>query len=426
MTTPPKIVLLCSAHPICKPYLPDSFQIESTQKLPKQIQADLLVWEADPATLDWENFSLSCQTLPTLLYLKKADMASAVRAMHAGARDVLSGADLKQLAARILAVLPPSPPSARSALIGRGPLTLRMVNQAEMVAASASANVLLLGESGTGKNLLAHYIHQNSPRAQHPYVTITCTAMPGELIESELFGHEKGAFTDARGSKKGLCEVADGGTLFLDEIGDMPLALQAKLLGFIESRCFRRVGGTREISVDLRIIAATNRELKKEIHEGRFREDLYFRLNVFSIDLPPLRSRLEDLNDLTSAFILRYNKAMNKQVSGISKVVSDAMRAYPWPGNIRELQNMMERAMILAGDSQLSPACFPGDLFGDGTHPKEDPFILPGKGIELDKLERSLIRQALEMTNWNTTRAARLLGLTRDQMRYRTKHHGLA
>jgi len=311
-------------------------------------------------------------------------------------------------------------------LIGKSPSMQSVISQAKMVAAAETANVLLLGESGTGKNLITEVIHNLSPRKNEPFVTITCTAMPGHLIESELFGYEQGAFTDAKTSKKGLCEVADGGTLFLDEIGDMPLELQAKLLGFIESHSFRRIGGTRNINVDLRIIAATNKDLKKEIHDGRFREDLFYRLNVFQIALPPLRNRQDDIPLLTQFFIDKFNRKLNKGVTRAADNVVAAMKRYAWPGNIREFQNMIERSMILAEHGELTTADFPPDLFGDAASQEMNDFILPPEGIQFEDMERSLVRQALERTNWNQTRAARLLGFTRDQMRYRVKQFGFS
>lgn len=311
-------------------------------------------------------------------------------------------------------------------LIGKSPLMQNVISQAKMVAAAETANVLLLGESGTGKNLISEVIHNLSPRSEEPFVTVTCTAMPGHLIESELFGYEQGAFTDAKSSKKGLCEVANGGTLFLDEIGDMPLELQAKLLGFIESQTFRRIGGTRNIRVNLRIIAATNKDLKKEIHEGRFREDLYYRLNVFQIALPPLRNRQDDIPLLVQFFIDRFNRKLNKNIAKAADNVITAMKRYAWPGNIREFQNMIERSMILAESGELTTSNFPPDLFGGKTEQEMSEFILPPEGIQFEEMERSLVRQALERTNWNQTRAARLLGFTRDQMRYRVKQFGFS
>lgn len=311
------------------------------------------------------------------------------------------------------------------AIIGKSAPITRVIDMIDMVAQTDMANVLLLGESGTGKNLVAEAIHTHSPRAKHPFVTVTCTAMPGNLIESELFGHEKGAFTDAKAQKKGLCEVADGGTLFLDEIGDIPLPLQAKLLGFLETQTFRRIGGTKDIKVNVRIVAATNRSLKDEIKNKTFREDLYYRLNVSRIELPPLRDRSEDVPLLTDHFIKSLNKKLNKEVEGVSDQVRQAMQAYPWPGNIRELKNTLERAMIFAREKKLGKSDFPMEVFlgpdGDAHH----TFVLPPEGLDFEQLERSLVLQALERANGNQAKAGRLLNFTRDQMRYRVKQYGL-
>ena len=310
-------------------------------------------------------------------------------------------------------------------VVGKGPQISRVLDMIEMVAQTDMANVLLLGESGTGKNLIAEAIHYHSPRADRPFVTVTCTAMPGDLIESELFGFEKGSFTDARNLKKGLCEVANGGTLFLDEIGDIPLNLQAKLLGFLESQTFRRIGGTQDIQVSLRIVAATNRDLKAEIKQKNFREDLFYRLNVSRIELPPLRGRPEDIPLLVRHFINGLNSKLNKEVSGVSELVIKAMQKYAWPGNIRELKNMLERSMIFARNKELSKSDFPVELFLGPEGDQEHPFPLPAEGINFEVLERSLVLQALERAGGNQAKAGRLLNFTRDQMRYRVKQFGL-
>ena len=312
-------------------------------------------------------------------------------------------------------------------VVGASPRLRQVVEQARIVAETDHTNILLLGESGTGKNLLAEAIHSHSPRRDRAFVTVTCTAMPGELIESELFGHEQGAFTDAKTGKKGLCEVADGGTLFLDEIGDLPLGLQAKLLGFLENRSFRRVGGTRDLTVDVRIIAATNKNLRQEVREKQFREDLFYRLNVSSIELPPLRDRVDDLQHLVSRFIDTLNTKLGKEIERVSDTVMSAMKAYPWPGNIRELHNMLERSMIFAKGNELSRRDFPLELFfGPESGEENEVLVLPPEGLDFEKLERSLVKQALERAGGNQAKAGRLLNFTRDQMRYRVKQFGLS
>jgi two-component system response regulator AtoC len=285
------------------------------------------------------------------------------------------------------------------------------------VAASPASTVLLTGESGTGKDLAAKVLHYASARASRPFMNITCSALPDTILESELFGHERGAFTDARTQKRGLLESADGGTVFLDEIGEMAPALQAKLLRFLEDKTFKRVGGVADIHVDVRVIAATNRHLEDEVKKGRFREDLYYRLNVLPIVLPPLRSRTDDIPALVHYFVDAYNTEFRKRVRGVSDEAMRLLKSYGWPGNIRELRNAVERAMLLAEGEQLTADHFPVATSAGAR--LTEAVELPPTGIDLEQLERSLVVQALERSGWNQTRAAGLLGLNRDQIRYR-------
>jgi two-component system, NtrC family, response regulator AtoC len=285
------------------------------------------------------------------------------------------------------------------------------------VAASPASTVLLTGESGTGKDLAAKVLHYASARAARPFMNITCSALPDTILESELFGHERGAFTDARTQKRGLLESADGGTVFLDEIGEMAPQLQAKLLRFLEDKTFKRVGGVVDIRVDVRVVAATNRQLEDEVKKGRFREDLYYRLNVLPIVLPPLRSRADDIPALVHYFVDAYNTEFRKRVRGVTAEAMSVLKSYGWPGNIRELRNAVERAMLLADGEQLTADHFPV-ASGAGARLTE-AVELPPTGIDLEQLERSLVVQALERSGWNQTRAAVLLGLNRDQIRYR-------
>jgi transcriptional regulator with GAF, ATPase, and Fis domain len=277
--------------------------------------------------------------------------------------------------------------------------------------------VLLMGESGTGKDLAAKVLHYNSDRASKPFMNITCSALPEALLESELFGHERGAFTDARQQKRGLLEMADGGTVFLDEIGEMVPALQGKLLRFLEEKAFKRVGGSADITVDVRVVAATNRHLEEEVRQGRFREDLFYRLNVLPIPLPPLRDRLDDIPLLVTFYIDSFNKEFRRRVRGVSADGLERLRRYSWPGNVRELRNAVERAMLL-GEGDVLEA---GDFTLGSAAPMADAdrVSLPEGGMKLEDLERSLVVQALERTGWNQTRAAALLGVNRDQIRYR-------
>jgi DNA-binding NtrC family response regulator len=285
------------------------------------------------------------------------------------------------------------------------------------VAASPASTVLLTGESGTGKDLAAKVLHYASDRAAHPFMNITCSAIPEQILESELFGHERGAFTDARQQKRGLLESADGGTVFLDEIGEMAAGLQAKLLRFLEEKTFKRVGGVADIRVDVRVVAATNRLLEDEVKKGRFREDLYYRLNVLPIVLPPLRARSDDIPALVHYFIDAYNTEFRKRVRSVASDTMHRLQTYGWPGNIRELRNAVERAMLLADRSELTAADFPV-VSGAGVRLTE-AVELPPAGVDLEQLEHSLVVQALERSGWNQTKAATLLGLNRDQIRYR-------
>ncbi len=310
-------------------------------------------------------------------------------------------------------------------LVGR---SFAMKKTAELVLRLAlrgtPTNVLIRGESGTGKDVVAHAIHARGPRHGRPFLAVNCTALPEMLVESELFGHEAGAFTDAREPKKGLFELADNGTIFLDEIGDMPRAAQAKLLGFLESHSFRRVGGVRDTEVDVQVIAATNRDLETAVSRGDFREDLYYRLNVVSIELPPLRERPEDIAPLAAHFLEILCREMRQPPRAISPPAMAALEAYPWPGNGRQLRNVLERIALLEDDGTVQLEQLPPEILGSST-PSGHAFVLPAAGVSLDDLERELICQALERAGGNKTSAARLLGLSRDTLRYRLEKYGL-
>ena len=289
----------------------------------------------------------------------------------------------------------------------------------QKIAGSPASTVLLTGESGTGKDLAAKVIHYASDRSSKPFMNITCSALPEALMESELFGHERGAFTGADRQKLGLLESADGGTVFLDEIGEMVPGLQAKVLRFLEEKSFKRVGGSVDQHVDVRVVAATNRKLETEVREGRFREDLYYRLNVLRIELPPLRAKPADIPMLTNYYIDTYNREFRKRVRGVESSAMDALKTYGWPGNVRELRNVVERAMLLADGTTLTTADFP--VASRGQVRLSEQVDLPAGGVDLEQLERSLVVQALERSGWNQTKAAGMLGLNRDQIRYRVE-----
>src|SRR5262245_21285209 len=315
-------------------------------------------------------------------------------------------------------------------IIGQSPAIREMSAMAQKVAESEVSSVLLQGESGTGKDLVAKAIHYHSNRAEGPFVAINCAAIPATLIESELFGYEKGAFTDAKARKEGMFEQAEGGTLLLDEIGELELSLQAKLLRVLEEGAFRRVGGLKDIPFDARIIAASNRDLKRESEAGRFRLDLYYRLSVIQIDIPSLRERGDDVLLLTEHYIQSFGERLRKRVTGINSEVADAFRHYGWPGNVRELRNVIERAMILEDEEVITMKYIPRAVsggpaaaehfHGDGSG-RAERFQLPPGGVSLDEVEMSLVRQAIERSGGNQTRAAEMLGISRDQLRYRLK-----
>jgi DNA-binding NtrC family response regulator len=307
-------------------------------------------------------------------------------------------------------------PYSLDRIIGRSPPMLAIKDLITRVAVSPASTVLVTGESGTGKDLVAKAIHYASGRAAKPFMNITCSALPETLLESELFGHERGAFTGADRQKHGLFETAEGGTVFLDEIGEMSAPLQARLLRVLEEKSFKRVGGTADLHVDVRVIAATNRQLEEEVRRQRFREDLYYRLNVLPIALPPLRARVEDIPLLAEYYVDAFNREFRKNVQAIVPEVMKRLQAYHWPGNVRELRNAIERALLLVDGPVLTVDCFPL-LAGGGA--LTEGIALPAEGVQLEALERSLVVQALERSGWNQTRAAALLGVNRDQIRYR-------
>jgi len=294
------------------------------------------------------------------------------------------------------------------------------------IAQSDASTVLIQGESGTGKELVAKAIHYESARADKPFMAINCAAMPETLLESELMGHEKGSFTDAKVQKKGLFEVADGGTIFLDEIGDMELGMQAKLLRVLEERTIRRIGGTRDIPVDVRIVSATNKDLLRAIEEREFRSDLYYRIQVIPIYLPPLRERKEDIVPLVTHFINHYNREFGKGVGGVSKMAEKFLVEYGWPGNTRELKNVIERAIILESEETLLLEHLPQEIVAKTGGSASGPvsFRLPPEGIDIEDVERELIRQALEISEGNQSKAAKKLNLGIDAFRYRMKKFG--
>ncbi len=291
--------------------------------------------------------------------------------------------------------------------------------------AKSNATVLIRGESGTGKELMARAIHKNSLRLNQIFQAVNCAAINENLLESELFGHEKGSFTGAVGEKLGLFEVADGGTLFLDEIGELDISLQAKILRALQEKQIRRVGGTKEINVDVRVVAATNRDLLKMSQEGSFREDLYYRLNVLSLEIPPLRERRSDIPVLIGYFVKKHTRNTKREIS-IEKDARKLLENYAYPGNVRQLESALERAILLCENNTITTEDLPPEMLQGTTHASADElFKLPAEGVNFEDVERSLIMQAMERTDNNITKSAKLLGLTFRTLQYRLEKFGI-
>jgi len=301
----------------------------------------------------------------------------------------------------------------------------RLLEAEQTLGDGAPPAVLITGETGTGKEVLARAIHYDGPRKAGPFIELNCGSIPAQLLESELFGHERGAFTDARERKLGLVEAADGGTLFLDEIGDMDSALQVKLLKLLEEKSVRRLGSIRDQKVNVRIIAATNQALEKLVSEGRFRSDLFFRLRIVELALPPLRGRGNDILLLARHFLAQQSARYNKAALRFSAAAEQAMLEYPWPGNVRELRNVIEQTVLLASEPMIEATQLPFCTVLGSMQPNTRPVDRGDSELSLEQSERELLMQALERTAWNVTHAARLLGVSRDTLRYRIEKHGL-
>jgi len=309
-------------------------------------------------------------------------------------------------------------------IFGNSPQILNVRELIQMIAQTPRTSVLIQGESGTGKELATNAIHYSSKRAPRPLIKINCSAIPENLLESELFGYEKGAFTDAKATKKGLFELASGGTIFLDEIGDMNQYLQSKLLRVLETQSFMRVGGSREIHVDLRFIAASNKNLVEMVSEGKFRKDLYYRLKVMVLDIPPLRERKEDILPLVNLYIEESSKELGKNIKGISEDAKTLLLNYSWPGNVRELKNVIERAMILSTTEVISPETLPIELREHQSPPQAGSVNLTETSLEA--MEKRHISQVLSMLSGNKSKAARTLGISRSTLREKLKKYAIA
>ncbi|MTI96706.1 MAG: sigma-54-dependent Fis family transcriptional regulator [Firmicutes bacterium] len=374
------------------------------------------------------------KTLPVLMITAHGTIDNAIEAMKIGADDYITKPfELETVRATIARTLKLASLTREVGLlrqemqaadiIGESPQFMAVMELVAKVAPSP-ATVLIEGESGTGKELVAKAIHRQSPRSEGPFIGVNCGALPENLLESELFGHEKGAFTGAVNRKPGRFERADGGTLFLDEVGELPPATQVRLLRVLQERELERVGGTETIPVNVRVVTATNRNLAEMVAAGEFREDLFYRLNVVPIHVPPLRERKADIPLLTEHFIGKYCAELGKPALKVTDEVLAVFSGYRWPGNIRELENVLERAVILAGGSELSTDLLPQELFARKAAVHAD-FELPEQGVNLEELEKSLLVQALQKTDGNKTRAANLLGISRHTLLYRLSKYDL-
>lgn len=383
-------------------------------------------------------------TIPVIMITGYADVKIAVTAIKTGAFDfLLKPIDLEQLkfvidkavenlrlkteVNRLYSLLEEN--KLTREFFGKTAKIQRTVASVEKLAKSADTTILLEGESGTGKEVFAKFIHQQSPRCNSPFITINCATIPKDLAESELFGHEKGAFTGAsHKTKLGKFELADGGTILLDEIGELTLDLQVKLLRVLQERKFYRLGGEKEVTVNVRVLAATNRNLENEVARGSFREDLFYRLNVARIIVPPLRERKEDIVYIAYSFLNEFNTKFGKNVQGIDSSGIELLKSYSWKGNIRELRNVMERVMLLCEEEELTDNHFAFLMDGkDAVETEDEKFILqvPSKGVKIDIVLRTLIQKTLKITNGNQVKAAKVLGLSRSKLRYRMEQLGI-
>jgi len=373
-----------------------------------------------------------------------SSLPTAVLAIKAGADDYLAKpivlGELRALiervrGARAAVAGSDRPASGLDAILGTAPAVVELRERiARLMALERQADqiasvVLVIGETGAGKELVARALHLESRRAAGPFIELNCTALPENLIEDQLFGHERGAFTDARESRPGLIEAADGGTLLLDEIGDLGPSMQAKLLKFLEDRRIRRLGSVQERAVDVRIVAATHQPLERLVREGRFRADLYFRLRVVELVVPALRDRRQDILPLARAFLAESARRWRRPDLRLAPAAEALLAAHPWPGNVRELRNIVEQAAVLVTGEVIGPEDLALTRLGRETEEApaagERSFLLPESGVQIDDLERDMLRQALERSSWNVTAAARLLGLSRDTVRYRLQKYRL-
>ncbi len=400
--------------------LPDMHGIEVLQEVKKLDPDIMVIIITGYASVD---SAVQALKLGAYDYIKKPFKADVIKLI---VRLSFEAQELKKKVGNLERRLPQLPSQLN--MVAESDQMRQILKQVREVARHEDATVMITGESGTGKQVVAQSVHHLSPRKNKPFLEINCAALPDNLLESEVFGYEKGAFTDARQRKKGLFEAAEGGTVFLDEIGEMPMNLQAKLLGVLENRRFRRLGGHRDIAIDVRIIAATNIDPKKAIEEKRFREDLYYRLNVFPIHIPPLRERPDDVLALSEIFLLKFSRKFNKKFQEIDPKAGEYMKQYAWPGNVRELRNVLERICIMHNDGILKQSHLPPEIV---SFQNNDSFLeIPENVFDIealvDEVTSRLIRRAMKKTDGNIACAARMLGLPRGTLRYKLRKYGIA
>lgn len=422
---------------------------ENALEMVKEFEPDLILLDIYISNINGLEILKELQhhfaNIPVIMITGYSDVNIAVKAMKLGAYDfLLKPVDIDQLKLIVqktfsnielkaevdkLQQLSKNSNFLTKDFFGKSPKIRKILNAVEKLAKSQDTTILIGGESGTGKEMIAKFIHQNSPRANGPFIQINCSAIPKELAESELFGHEKGAFTGAQQKTKlGKFELASGGTILLDEIGELSADLQVKLLRVLQEKKFYRVGGEKEIIVDVRVLAATNKDLEEEVKKGNFREDLFYRLNVGNIFIPPLRERTEDIPLLAYAFLNEFSQKFDKSIKRIEPAALELLQNYPWKGNIRELRNVMERVTLLLEEDELKEKHFQF-LIPQSTQiaKHKDEFVLkiPSKGIKIDLVLRKLIEDTLHITGGNQVKAAAILGLSRSKLRYRMEQLGI-
>lgn len=401
---------------------------EAAMKFTRERRFDLVLTDLKMTGMDGiellQNLLAQDSSIIVILLTAHGTIDSAKEALRRGAFDYLQKPyDKEALLATINRALDKLD-AIDTEIVSASP-NMENVKKMILKVARSNSTVLIRGESGTGKELIARAIHNQSPRVTEMFQAVNCAAINENLLESELFGHERGSFTGAHAEKKGLFEVADRGTLFLDEIAELDVAMQAKLLRALQEHKIRRVGGTHETAVDVRVVAATNRDLRAMVADGRFRDDLYYRINVLSIDVPPLRERREDIPVLIDYFLKKHTRNTSRLVRGLDAETKKLMLDYSWPGNVRQLESAIERAILLCEGEFITVEDLPLEVRQDASPAAQGAFKLPPEGISFEDVERDLIMQAMEQTDYNITKSAKLLGLTFRTLQYRLEKFGI-